>query len=50
MIANAEKDYRVFIELSTWDGFVDTLKTLCFNGVVLVKISGGCGTLEEKND
>lgn len=48
MIANVEKDYRVFIEFSTWDGFVDILKAICFNGVVLVKIPVSCEMLEGK--
>lgn len=45
MIANVEKDYRVFIEFST---FVDILKAICFNGVVLVKIPVSCEMLEGK--
>lgn len=46
--ANVEKDYRVHIEFSTWDVFMDRMKASCFNGIVLVKLTVGCGMLERQ--
>lgn len=45
MTAHGDGDYRGFSERGT-----RYMETLCFTGVVLVKIPVGCGTSEEKEN
>lgn len=47
--ANLDKCYRVFIEISTWDAFVDAMETICFNGVVLAQLPVGYGMTGRKD-
>lgn len=45
--ANAGKADCRHVAFSTWDGFADEMKAICFHRTVSVTLTLGCATLEE---